>query len=497
MNLATNLPCRKHVAYLLARALICGILMVLPSCAIPNLRQADPAPEMPSSYVGISSTENSGLLGVDEFFKDPVLSQLIFQALVENRELKILEEEAQVARNEYIARRGAYFPFLSLGAGASLERTSFFTPAGAVERNVEYMPGKVFPDPLPNFGLGANFIWQLDIFRELRNSRDAAEQRYFAALEKRNAFVTRMIAEIAENYFRLMALDQRMETLDRTIALQEESTKISKAKMEAGRGTELPVLRFQADVRKNQSEKLIVTQEIVEAENRINFLLNRYPQPVERKSAEFLNIEIPFNVGVPAELLANRPDIRQAERELQAAGLDVLVARAQFFPKLYLRAGVGYQAINTKYLFLTPEALAANIAGDLVAPLVNKVALQAQYRSANAKQLQAVYNYQRVVLNGYVEVVNRMTMAENYRRSSEIKKQQLTTLEAAVEAAGKLFQNARAEYAEVLFAQRDLMDVRMVLIETKRQQLSAVVNTYQALGGGSTLSLPTVEPPRR
>ncbi|MBX9677826.1 MAG: TolC family protein [Gemmataceae bacterium] len=497
MKLSAILPKPRQAVHLLARAFVCGILMVLPSCMIPTLRQADSAPDLPPTFVGVSSSESSAKLGVDEFFKDPVLTELIDEAVLNNRELKVLEEEIEVARNEAMGRSGAYFPFLNLGAGASLERTSFFTPAGALERKVEYLPGKVFPDPIPNFSLGANFIWQLDIFRELRNTRDAARQRYFAAIERRGAFMTRMVADVAENYFRLMALDKRMETIDQTIALQEESAKLAKAKMEAGRGTELAVLRFQAEVKKNQSEKFIVTQDVVEAENRINFLLNRFPQPVGRRSAGFFDIDIPFSVGVPAELLANRPDIRQAEFELQAAGLDVLVARAQFFPKLYIRGGVGYQAINTKYLFLTPESVAANIAGDLVAPLINKIAIQAQYRSANAKQLEAVYNYQKTVLNGYVEVVNRMTMAENYRRSYEIKKQQLAALEASVEAANKLFQNARAEYAEVLFAQRDLRDARLVQIDTKRQQLAAIVAAYQALGGGANIASPTGEPPCR
>ena len=145
-------------------------------------------------------------------------------------------------------------------------------------------PGKHFPNPLPNFLVGVNLSWQLDIWRQLRNARDAAAQRYLAASERRNYFVTRLVAEIAENYYGLMALDKRLENLDRIIALQEQSLEIAKAKMEAARGTELAVQRFQAEVRKNQSEKLIVKQEIIEVENRINFLVGRFPQPVERMS---------------------------------------------------------------------------------------------------------------------------------------------------------------------------------------------------------------------
>jgi outer membrane protein, multidrug efflux system len=117
-------------------------------------------------------------------------------------------------------------------------------------------------------------------------------------------------------------------------------------------------------------------------------------------------------------------------------------------------------------------------------PLINKKAIQAEYMTANAKQLQAVYNYQRVVLNAFTEVVNRISKVQNYTKSIELKRQQLDALEASVDVATKLFNATRVEYIDVLFAQRDLRDARMVLIDTKNEQLSAIVNTYQALGGG-------------
>jgi outer membrane protein TolC len=175
---------------------------------------------------------------------------------------------------------------------------------------------------------------------------------------------------------------------------------------------------------------------------------------------------------------------------MEAAGLEVEVARARFFPRLDLYAGVGYQAFNPKYLFMTPEALIANVAGDLTAPLINRAAIKADYLSANARQLASLYNYQRVILDAFTEVVNLLSMVENYSKSIEIKKRQLEALQASVEVASKLFQNARAEYIEVLFAQRDLLEARTVLIDTKRRQLSAIVNAYQALGGGYLVTCP-------
>jgi NodT family efflux transporter outer membrane factor (OMF) lipoprotein len=467
------------------------LLLLLPSCGIPPLRVAQPGPPLPPDFNGASSPDNSSRLGPAEFFRDPTLTCLIGQALAGNRELKILDEEVRVAGNEVLARQGAYLPFVGFRGSAGVDHPSIFTPLGAAEKDLEYLPGKHFPDPLPDLLLSLNLLWELDVWRELRNTRDAAAQRYLAAAERRNYFVTRLVAEVAENYYRLMALDNRLETLDQTIALQEQSLKFAQAKVEAARGTELPVQRFLAEVRKNQSEKLIVRQDIVQVENRINFLVNRFPQPVERSSAGFLDLTInTLRVGVPAQLLQNRPDVRQAERELAAAGLDVMVARAHFFPKVDITGHVGYEAFNLKYLFWTPDALIYNVAGDLVVPLINKKAIQAEYKSANATQLQSVYNYQRAILNAFTEVVNRLAMVENFSRSIEVKRQQLAALRASVDVATKLFQAARGEYLEVLLAQRDLMDARMVLVDTKERQLSAIVNAYQALGGGDVYHPP-------
>lgn len=424
---------------------------------------------------------------VQQFYNDPALVGLITQAFDGNQELRGLNEEVTIASNEVFARTGAYLPSIDLEANGGLERSSLFTPLGAAERRLESLPGQPFPDPVPRIRLGALLNWHLDIWRELRNARDAAIQRYDAAVERRNAYLTRLVGDIADNYYRLLALDQRLEVLDQTIAIQEQSLTVAIDRKEAGRDTELPVERFRAEVRKNQSEKLVVRQEIVEVENRINFLAGRFPQPVERTAGDFLGLNLSaVKAGLPAQLLLNRPDLRQAERELDAAGLDVLVARAHFFPRLDIAAAVGFEAFNPKYLF-DSGAFVANMIGGAVTPFINRRAIQAEYASANARQLQAVYNYQQVVLDAFTEVVNQMSAAENYRKSVEVKMQQLQALEASVDVATKLFQNARVEYIEVLYSQRDLRDARTVLIETKRRQLSALVNAYRALGGGSEL----------
>lgn len=466
-------------------ALVGGMTLLLPSCGIPKLRGPEPAPSLPPDFNGVTTSDNSALMPPNEFFDDPRLTSLIDQALWGNQQLRILTQDIAIANNEIWKRSGAYLPFLSLGGTASYENLSTYTPLGADLSQIVTPNGGPFPNPLPDFLMAADISWQIDIWRQLRNARDAAGMRYLGTIDGRNYVVTRLIAEIAENYYNLMALDKQLETLDLTISVMEQSYELAKAQKQGARGTELGVQRFLAEVRKNQSQKLIIYQQIVETENRINFLCGRFPQPVERNSAQYLELQLQqLSVGIPPQLLQNRPDIRQAERELQAAGLDIRVARANFFPKLIITSGVGYEAFNPRYIFYTPESLIYGVAGNLVAPVINRRAIQADYMNANAKQLQALYEYQRTILNAFTEVINRMAGVQNYSGSIDLKRQQLASLESAVDYANKLFQNARVEYLDVLTALRDRNDARLLLIDTKQDQLTAIINLYQALGGG-------------
>ena len=428
---------------------------------------------------------NSAQMPHNAFYNDPFLMELIQQTMSGNQELKILGEEIRIACNEAYARSGEYRPFVTLGAGAGYEKAGEHTREGAVESQLDVAEGRGFPDPLGDFLVAGNLSWEIDIWNRLRNSQRSAAMQYLGSQEGRNYIVTRVVSEVAENYYELLSLDNRLDILQRTIEIQQDSLKVAQGKKKAGRGTELAVQRFLAEVQKNRSERSLIQQEIVETENRINFLAGRYPQPVQRISTDFIELNLGIlSSGVPSELLQNRADIRSAERIVEAAGLNLEVARARFYPNLSLRAGLGWNAFRTGFLFRTPESLIYGLAGDIVGPLINKRAIEAEYRTANAEQLQAIYDYQKTVLEAHIEVVNFMSKVENFRRSIDLKKKQLDALEASVEVASRLFKNARAEYVEVLLAQREMMEARMLLIDTKREQLEAVVNAYQALGGG-------------
>jgi multidrug efflux system outer membrane protein len=459
-------------------------LLSLSSC-VPALKMREARKSAPATYSGGTDSTDAATTQWRQFFKDPDLRALIDSALANNQELNIMLREIAIAKNEVRARKGEYLPFVGFGAAAGVDKVGRYTRNGAVEENLNIDEDKKFPEPLPDVMLGARASWELDIWKKLRNAKQAAAMRYLGTVEGRNFMVTHLVAEIAGSYYELMALDNQLEILRSNIAIQQDALEIVKLEKQAAKVTELAVRRFEAEVLKNRSTQYDIQQRIVETENRINFLVGRYPQPVRRNAQTFSGL-VPDTIyaGLPSQLLSYRPDIRRAELELTASKLDVRAAKANFYPSLRLTAGVGLNAFNATQLVETPASLMYTVAGDLVAPLVNRNAIKATYASANAHQLQAVYDYERIVLNAYVEVVNQLSNINNLRQSYALRSQQVDALYSSITISNNLFRSARADYMEVLLTQRDAFEARSELVETKLQQMNAVVNVYQALGGG-------------
>lgn len=442
--------------------------------------------ELPDSWAagagfadGGATTSAAAQQTWDTFFTDPHLRALIDAALDNNQELDIRLQEIIIAQAEIGARKGEYLPFVDARIGGGVEKVGGYTSQGVSDET------HGVPEHLPHLSFGLSAAWELDIWARLRNAAKAANYRYLSSVEARNFLVTEIVAEIADSYYELLALDNQIDVLDRYIAIQQDALEIVKLKKQAARATELAVQRFEAEVLANQSLRYDLEQQRIEAENRINFLVGRFPQPVERDATRFETTEPPtVETGIPSELLDNRPDVRQADLLLEAAKLDVKVARARFFPSLSIEAGVGYESFNAAHLVSTPQSLVYNIAGSLIAPLLNFAAIKADYRSANARQMQAVLTYERTVLQAFTEVVNHLAMIENLRGRFERLRAQVDTLEAAIETSSILYQTARADYVEVLLTRRDALEAEMELLETRKRQLQAMVGMYRALGGG-------------
>ena len=461
------------------------IVLLTSACNAPRvtLKTADKA--VPASFTGSPDSTNTGRLPLRDYFTDPYLYALIDTALHNNQELTIALQEIQLANNEVFARAGAYRPTVSLGGGAGAEKVSRYTSKGAADAVTDIKPGLETPEVLPNFYFGAFANWEVDIWHKLRNARKSAVASYLGSVEGRNFTVTNIVAEIAGTYYELLSLDTQLSIIQQNLVILNNALSIIRQEKEAAKVTELAVRRFEAEVLKTKSLQYDIQQTIVEKENRINFLVGRFPQHVNRNPQRFTDL-VPntLSAGLPAQLLENRPDIRQAERNLEAANLDVGVARANFLPSLNLSASLGAMAYNPLYILNLPQSLMASLLGDLTGPLVNKNAITALYRSASARQLQAVYTYQRTVLSAYIEVANQLANISNLQQKYTAKSSQVEALVQSTNISIKLFTSARADYMEVLLTQRDVLEARMELVETRMRQLNATVNTYRALGGG-------------
>jgi len=374
---------------------------------------------------------------------------------------------------------------MNVQGATGVEKAARYTRDGAVDATTDIEPGKKIPEVLPNSMLVANASWEVDIWRKLRNARDAQISRYLASIDGKNFMVTNLIAEIANSYYELLALDSQLDILKNNITIQKNALEIVKMEKKAAKVTELAVRKFEAEVYKNQSRQFYIQQQIIETENKINFLVGRYPQPISRSFTGFNTLQ-PNKVaaGLPAQLLDNRPDVKQAELELAAAKLEIKVAKANFYPSLKLNAGVGLQAFNPSYLIKSPESMLFNTAGDLVAPVINRKAIKATYYSANANQIQALYNYEKTILNAFLEVTNKMSNIYNLEQSYALKEKQVEALTRSITISNFLFKSARADYMEVLMTQRDALEAKFELIETKKKQMHAMVNVYKSLGGG-------------
>lgn len=484
--LKKSMDTRKNTGFIWVA--IALIALSIAGCKVPQATQKKENKILPTAFIdslAVQDSSNSGNVKWREFFTDPNLISLIDTALKNNQELNITWQELEIAKNDIMLRKGALKPIVGLGASGGIEKVGRYTSQGAGDAATEITPGHEMPDPLGDLNLSVFAHWEVDIWKKLKDSEQAAVNRYLATVEGKNFVLSSLIAEVANSYYELLALDNQLAIIRQNIQLQEKALEVVKIQKEATRVTELAVKKFEAEVAKTKGMEFSTLQQIKETENRINFLLGRYPQTIARNQANFIDL-VPATVktGIPSQLLNNRPDILQAEHELAAAKLDVQVARKEFYPSLDISAAFGLQAFKPSYLFRLPESLLYNLAGDLTAPLLNKAAIKAEFNSANSRQIQAIYNYERTLLNAFTEVSTQLSNIDNLEKGYTYKNQEVDALNKSIDVSNELFKSARADYLEVLMTQRDVLDAKLELIETKKQQLNAVVNVYKALGGG-------------
>lgn len=483
MNMMENLKTKNIIT-------VIALSLVLASCKAPmaTVIKDEVKENIPQNFnqeEQQDANNNSGTTPWRQFFTDPNLVSLIEISLKNNQELLITLQEIEIAKSGVLAKKGKLSPTVSAGIGAGLKKAGRYTSEGAGDATTDIEPGREMPDPLGNFEGGLMANWEIDIWKKLRTEKESAVAHYLSTVEGKNFVLSNLIEEVADSYYELLALDNQLDIIQQYIKLQQKALEISKIQKEAAAATELAVKKFEAELAKSKAAEYTIRQQITEKENGINALLGRYPQPIVRTKESFMST-IPQTVytGIPSQLLANRPDIKRAELELKSSKLDVEAARKEFYPSLEISATLGLEAFKPSYLVKMPESIAYNLVGEMAGPLINKSAIKANFQTADARQVQALYEYDKTILNAYLDVANMMSRIKNIDQYYQLKSQETKALDQSIDIANQLFRNSRADYLEVLLNQRDALDAKMELIEAKQKQLSTVVDIYKSLGGG-------------
>ena len=470
----------KITLFFLAFATITG-------CKTPIINKARALKAIPESYSEntIPDSTNTANIQWKNYFKDQNLVTLIDSAIVNNQDILMAMQRIQIAKSDVLLQRSALLPQVDASVAGGVSRFGKYTSDGAGNAGTPIHRNENIPTVLPDYFVGLQTNWEVDIWGKLKNKKRAATLRFLAGVEAKNVVLTNLIAEVAINYYELIALDNRLDAVQEYLKLQEKALQIMKFQKEAAMVNRLAVEQFEANVVNSKAREIEISQEIIITENTINLLLGRFPQAIQR-TREVIDAEFGFAtaIGIPSQLMQNRPDVRQAELELFAAKADVKSAKAAFYPSLNIDGSIGFQAFRSKLLFSTPESVAYAIAGNLTAPLLNRRAIKAEFAMANATQIELLYNYQKTVITAFVEVNNQITSLQNIEKLLTLKMQEAAIYDQSIETSLTLFKANRANYLEVLLSQQNAIEAKMQLLDTKKDRLVNRVNIYKALGGG-------------
>lgn len=458
--------------------------LIISGCKSLNTNIEIRKQKIPDKYETLSDTNNIASTSWRNVFNDSLLVQLIDSAIVNNIDMQIALQKIEMSRSDVKLSNGELLPKVSIGLNAGVRKYGLYTMDGAGNISTEITPGQIVPTHLPDYYVGLMMSWEIDIWGKLRNQKKAATARYLSSIEGTKYVMTQLVSEIASNYYELLALENELEVLKNNIEIQKNAVEMIIVQKEAGVANELAVQQFQAQLINTQTLELDIIQMIFEIENKLKFLCGRFYQPIERNKEMLLN-DIPENIGIglPSDLISNRTDIKEAEYLVMATKYDLKAAKAAFFPNINLSASFGVQAFNPEFIF-NPASIAYSALGGIVSPLLNFNALKAQFNYRKANQTEALYNYQKKIIEAYVEVTNEINQLNTLQNQVQLKTQEVSILQNSVQTSIDLFTTGKATYIEVIMAQQNTLEAQLQLIEVKQKQHTSVIDLYRALGGG-------------
>ena len=404
-------------------------------------------------------------------FRDPVLDNLIQIALQENKDVQIAAARVEEYMGRYGVTRSAQFP--QVGANADAART----------RAGESEDVALIENPVNTFQVDLGVSFELDLWGKLRSATEAARAQLLATEEAKRTVILTLVSQLANSYVLLLDFDQQLSITQATLQTRSESVRINRLRFQAGLTSELDYQQALAEYQNAAVQVPLLERFIGQQENAISLLLGRNPGRIARgKTLEQLALpQVPG--GLPSDLLARRPDIRQAEQELIATNALIGVAKAAFFPNISLTGFFGTASTDLSDLFKGPSQT-WQLAGQLLQPIFTGGALTGQLQVAEAVQQQALLNYQQVIQKAFAEVDDNLIAVSKLREQLKVQAVQVNALQRYLDLATLRYNNGYSDYLIVVDADRNLYAAQIRYVQDQGVLFVALVNLYKALGGG-------------
>src|SRR6266436_3463406 len=465
-----------------SRWLVPGMFVaaLLAGCAIGPDYKRPPVAE-PPTFRGQATTEAASLADLPwwEVFQDTILENLITEALGNNYDVRIAAARVQEARAQFVVSRSDLYPSLDYSAGVS---------RGKITPGVAGGPGGPAPSTSNFYSATLAMSWELDIWRRIRRSNEAARANLLATEDARRGVWLTLVSDLAQAYFELLALDVRLQIARDSTDAYQSTYNVFQDRLRVGAASKLETSRAEGALGAAQASIPQLESDIVAKENQISILLGRNPAPIPRGLPMYAQAVVPtVPAGLPSALLERRPDLWQAEQQLVGANARIGVAKAEFFPKLSLTALFGTASPEVSALTGGTATIWA-VAGMFSGPLFNAGRTLGTYRASIAQWEQARLQYEQAVLGALREVSDALTALAKLTDAEAGQDTAVRALADAVDHATDRYRQGLASYYEVLEAQQQLYPAQITLAQIRQDRLLAYVRLYKALGGGWSLS---------
>ncbi|MCM1297313.1 MAG: TolC family protein, partial [Muribaculaceae bacterium] len=407
-----------------------------------------------------------GNLPWQQVFTDPILADLIRQALAANVDLENARLNVEIAHANMRGARLSYLPSLALAAQGGASSVS---------------NGKLTNW---NYTIPLTASWEVDVFGKILNSKRGAEAAYRQSQDYCQAVRSQIIGAVANCYYAIAALRSQIALSESTAEIWKENVELMKNYKLIGRANEAAVVQSEANYYSVLASLADLRSSFHEANNTLALLLRVQPQAFEIPAlGDYAAPTIALNGKVEMAMLAARPDVRAAEESLASAYYATNSARAAFYPGLTITANYGFTN-SFGSMIKNPGDWIASLAGSLVAPIFSRGQNIARLQATKAQQKQALNNFEKTLLSASAEVSNALTVYENNSAKSQFLSSQVESMQKASDYTKELFSMGSATYLEVLTAQSGLLSAQMSRINCNLAQAQAVINLYQSLGGG-------------